>query len=141
MNREHRDVPRPQVAVGAVTVVEGALLLVRRTNPPEAGRWTIPGGKLEPGESVPEAVEREVLEETGLRVHCGELIGWAERRGPNHHFVILDFAVTLDHESARSPVAAGDTDAAAWVHLASVADQDLVSGLEDFLRGHGVLAD
>jgi acetyl-CoA carboxylase carboxyl transferase subunit beta len=129
------------VAVGAVAVVDGALLLVRRRHPPEPGRWTLPGGKLEPGESVPEAVEREVLEETGLRVHCGALVGWAERRGPGHHFVILDFAVAVDGETVPPLVAAGDADAAAWVDLGAVGAHDLVSGLEDFLRGHGVLAD
>jgi len=131
--------PTPVVAVGAVAVVDGSLLLVRRANPPEPGRWTVPGGRLEAGESVPEAVEREVLEETGLRVRCGELVGWAERRVPGHHFVILDFAVALEGPSLLPPVAGGDAADAAWVTLGAVAGHDLVTGLEDFLRRHGVL--
>ncbi len=134
--------PVPVVAVGAVAVVDGSLLLVRRANPPEPGRWTVPGGRLEAGESVPEAVVREVMEETGLRVRCGELVGWAERRGPGQHFVVLDFAVALEGAalpSLPSPVAGGDAADAAWVALGAVAAHDLVSGLEDFLRRHGVL--
>jgi len=132
--------PRPEVAVGAVAVVDGALLLVRRARPPEPGRWTVPGGRVEPGESVPQAVEREVLVETGVTVSCGELIGWAERRGRDHHFVILDFAVTVEEETASAAVAGGDADAVAWVDLGAVGTHDLVSGLEAFLRRHGVLA-
>lgn len=128
---------RPEVAVGAVAVVRGSLLLVRRGRPPEAGRWSVPGGRVEPGETVAEAVVREVAEETGLAVRCGELVGWAERRGPAYHFVILDFAVEVDGGGA--PVAGGDAAAARWVPLAEVASMDLVSGLADFLRRHGVL--
>ena len=53
-------------------------------------RW--PGGA---GRAASEAVVRELAEETGLRVRCGDLVGWAERIGPEHHYVILDFRVEL----------------------------------------------
>ncbi|HXX90640.1 MAG TPA: NUDIX hydrolase [Acidimicrobiales bacterium] len=129
--------PRPVAAVGAVAVRDGALLLVRRAHAPERGRWSLPGGRVEPGESVAEALVREVYEETGLRVRCGALVGWAERRGPGHHFVILDFAVTVD--GPAQPTASSDATAAAWVVLEDVAGLDLVSGLEAFLVNHGVL--
>ena len=128
----------PVVAVGGVAVVNGALLLVQRATDPQSGRWTIPGGRVEAGEHVAQAVERELLEETGLRVRCGPLLGWAERTGPGYHFVILDFTVeVLGH--ASEPEAGGDAAAVAWVSLEDVPDVSLVEGLEEFLRSHGVL--
>jgi 8-oxo-dGTP diphosphatase len=129
--------PLPVVAVGGIAVVDGALLLVQRARPPAVGRWTVPGGRVEPGESVTTAVERELLEETGLTVRCGNLVGWAERRGPDHHFVILDFAVTT--AGRGSPMAGSDAAAVAWVPLDEVTGQGLVEGLGDFLLAHGVL--
>lgn len=127
--------PRPELAVGAVAVCDGALLLVRRGRPPEAGRWSLPGGRLESGETVAAAVEREVMEETGLQVRCGKLIGWVERIGAGHHFVILDFAVVV---SAGTLQAGGDADETAWVPLGELRQVELVSGLADFLEAHGV---
>jgi ADP-ribose pyrophosphatase YjhB (NUDIX family) len=127
----------PVVAVGGVAVVDGALLLVRRGKPPEAGRWTIPGGRVEMGESLAEAVERELLEETGLDVHCGRLRGWSERIVPGYHYVILDFDVTVAGDP--TPAAGGDAVAVSWVLLGEVVSIDTVSGLVEFLRDHGVL--
>jgi 8-oxo-dGTP diphosphatase len=127
--------PRPEVAVGAIAVRDGALLLVRRGRPPEAGRWSLPGGRLEAGETLRAAVEREVLEETGLEARCGELVGWVERMGPAHHFVILDFAVTV--EPGR-PQAGGDAAEVAWVPLGELGRVELVSGLAEFLADHQV---
>jgi 8-oxo-dGTP diphosphatase len=128
----------PVVAVGGVAVVEGSLLLVQRATHPQAGRWTIPGGHVEPGESLASAVEREMLEETGLRVACGAFLGWVERMGPGYHFVILDFTVAVP-DGAAPPVAGGDAGAVAWVSLADVPAMSLVDGVEEFLRTHGVL--
>lgn len=130
-------VPVPVVAVGGVAVAEGALLLVQRANPPGAGCWTVPGGRVEPGESVTAAVEREVFEETALEVRCGAFLGWAERRGDDYHFVILDFEVSLS--GPQTPHAGGDATAVAWVPLAEVAGMSLVEGLQPFLEEHGVL--
>jgi acetyl-CoA carboxylase carboxyl transferase subunit beta len=129
--------PAPVVAVGGVAVVGDALLLVRRRHPPEAGRWSLPGGRVEPGESVAEAVERELWEETSLRVRCGAFLGWVERRGPDFHFVILDF--TVSSVGPRAVTAGGDAKAAAWVPLGEVPSLDLVSGMAEFLKDHGVL--
>ena len=128
----------PQVAVGGVAVEGDAVLLVRRGRPPQAGRWSIPGGRVERGETLAGAVERELLEETGLSVRCGPFLGWVERIGPEHHFVILDFEVKVAPGDA-SPRAGGDALEAAWVPRHDVAALDLVDGLEAFLRHHGVL--
>ncbi len=128
----------PVVAVGGVAVRDGALLLVRRGTEPQAGRWTVPGGHVEPGETLASAVERELGEETGLRVRCGPFLGWAERLGPGYHFVILDFTVWLPDDPGVT-VAGGDAAAVAWVPLSQVPSVPLVEGLEEFLRSHGVI--
>lgn len=131
-------VPRPEVCVGAVVVDSDDLLLVRRGRGPAQGEWSIPGGRVEPGETLAEAVVRELAEETGLEGVCEDLVGWVERVGEGHHFVILDFRVTVLER--RDPVAGDDAAEAQWVPLASVADQRLVDGLAEFLYDHGIIA-
>jgi len=137
---------RPVVAVGAVALVDDTLLLVRRGRGPAQGQWSVPGGRVEPGEPLHLAVVRETLEETGLEVVVDRFVGWVERfSSPDeaagedpHHFVILDFAVTLLDVDA--PVVAGDDAAEArWVPLADIADLDLVDGLYEFLHDIDVL--
>ena len=127
----------PTVAVGAIVVVGERLLLVRRGRQPASGRWSVPGGRVEGGETLAEAVVRELAEETGLEGVCGELVGWVERIDDDHHFVILDFAVTLLDD--REPVAGDDAAEVAWVPLGDVAEQALVDGLAEFLHLHGVI--
>lgn len=130
----------PQVAVGAVVVSGGALLLVRRGHPPEEGRWSIPGGRVEDGEAPADAVARETLEETGLAVRCGGFLGWVDRVGPDHHFVILDFLAEPVAAGPRPEIrAGGDAAEVAWVALSEVTARELVSGLASFLRARGVL--
>jgi 8-oxo-dGTP diphosphatase len=131
--------PLPQLCVGAVVVEEGRLLLVRRGRGPGEGRWSVPGGRVEAGEEVEEAVARELREETGLAGRCRRLLGWAERVGPDHHFVILDFLV--DVTTAGTLAAGGDAAEVAWVPLDALEDRPLVDGLAAFLREHGVLGD
>ena len=72
---------RPEVCVGAIAVEEGRLLLVRRGHGPAAGEWSIPGGRVEAGELLAEAVVRELLEETGVEGVCDRMVGWVERIG------------------------------------------------------------
>lgn len=130
--------PRPEVCVGAVVVHEGALLLVERGRGMAVGSWSIPGGRVEPGESVADAVVREVGEETGLAVTCGRFLGFAERRDDEHHVVILDFVATVDGPAAAR--AGDDAAAVAWVPLGEVAGHPgLVPGLAAFLADHGVI--
>ncbi|MBW3614570.1 MAG: NUDIX domain-containing protein [Actinobacteria bacterium] len=128
---------RPEVCVGAIVVDEGELLVVRRGLGPGGGKWSIPGGRVEAGETLAEAVVRELEEETGLEGVCESLVGWAERIGAGYHHVILDFRITLLERAV--PTAGGDAAEAAWVSLAEVAELNLVEGLAEFLHDHGIL--
>ena len=127
----------PEVCVGAIAVDSDRLLLIRRGHGPGAGEWSVPGGRVERGETLAEAVVRELLEETGLEGVCDDLVGWVERVGEEHHFVILDFRVTI--LDPRDPVAGADAAEAAWIDLTQVADLRLVEGLAEFLHEHGIL--
>ena len=129
--------PPPQVCVGAIAVDNGRLLLVRRGRGPAAGQWSVPGGRVGPGETLAEAVVRELAEETGVEGVCGPLVDWVERIGDDHHFVILDF--TVEVLEATEPVAGDDAAEAAWVPLDEVAELELVEGLAEFLHIHGIL--
>ncbi len=131
---------RPEVCVGAIAVAGERLLLVRRGNGPAAGEWSVPGGRVEAGETLAEAVVRELAEETGIEGVCDRLVGWVERIGPDSHFVILDFAVTVLVDPEVPPIAGGDAAEAAWVPLAEVAYLTLVEGLAEFLHEHGILS-
>lgn len=129
---------RPELCVGGVVLHDDSVLLIRRATEPGAGLWSVPGGRVEFGETMTAAVERELLEETGLTVQCGDLIGWVERASATHHFVIFDFAAELVG-TATEPSAATDASEAAWVPLTEVAELPLVDGLADFLGEHGVI--
>jgi ADP-ribose pyrophosphatase YjhB (NUDIX family) len=129
--------PRPELAVGAVAVDADRLLLVRRGHGPAAGEWSVPGGRVEFGETLVEAVVREVREETGLDALCGPEIGWVERISDEHHFVIVDFLVTvLDPDE---PVAGDDAAEVRWVPVDDVPGLRLVEGLAAFLDEHGIV--
>ncbi|MGH9118776.1 MAG: NUDIX hydrolase [Acidimicrobiales bacterium] len=128
---------RPVVCVGAVAVDDGRLLMIKRGHGPAFGEWSVPGGRVEPGETLAEAVVREVAEETGLDVVCGDLVGWVERIGGDHHYVILDFRVTVLDD--RPPAAGTDASEAAWVPLHEVGELQVTEGLVEFLHEHGIV--
>ncbi len=128
---------RPEACVGAIATDGNRLLLVRRGRGAAAGTWSVPGGRVEGGETLAEAVLRELAEETGLEALCGDVVGWVERIDDTHHFVIFDFAVTVIGE--LEPVAGDDAAEAAWVDLTDVADLRLADGLAEFLHDHGIL--
>lgn len=87
---------RPVTAVGAIVLDDaGRVLVVRRGRPPGEGLWSLPGGKVEAGERLADAVVREVREETGLEVACGRLVEVVERFGDDWHYVILDYLCEL----------------------------------------------
>ena len=125
------------MAVGAVVVRDGRLLLVRRGRGVAAGAWSLPGGRVEGGERLEDALLRELREETGLRGRAAGLCGIAEREFGEEHFIILDYWV----EAPDGEAAAGD-DAAdvRWLRASDLEELDLVDGLLGFLREHGVLA-
>jgi 8-oxo-dGTP diphosphatase len=106
---------------------DGRLLLVRRRNEPGAGLWSVPGGRVEAGESDAEAVVREMAEETGLVVEPGALVGTV-RRGP---YVIADYRCAVVGGVLR---AGDDAAEARWCDAAALADLPLVPLLYDTLR-------
>jgi ADP-ribose pyrophosphatase YjhB (NUDIX family) len=100
----------------------GRLLLVRRANDPGRGRWSVPGGRVEPGEDDASALVREMAEETGLVVRPGPLVGRV-RRGP---FDILDYRCTVLGGTLR---AGDDALEARWCALADLDRLLLVEGV------------
>jgi 8-oxo-dGTP diphosphatase len=129
--------PRIPCVGAIITDGDGRLLLIKRGHDPEAGRWSLPGGRIEPGESDEQAVVREVREETGLWVTPGRLIGAVERPGRDGAVVdIRDYAATV----AGGELAAGDDAAdARWVDPRDLDHLPLTSGLAETLSGWGVL--
>ena len=127
---------RPELCVGAVATRTNELLMVRRATEPGRGRWAVPGGRVEAGETMAEAVVRELEEETGLLGVCGPLVGWTEITD-GHHYVVLDFEVTVLDSS--EPVAGDDAVEAAWVPVWTVPELDLVDGLAEFLADAGII--
>lgn len=125
----------PQLAVGVVVVDSGKLLMVRRAREPGTGLWSVPGGRVEPGEHLNVAAAREVREETGLTVEIGRLLGILEVVG-DPHYVILDFTASLTE--AREPVAGDDVTEVRWVPLDDVSNLDCTPRLCETLRGWGV---
>src|SRR5262249_18372625 len=119
---------KPIVGIGGVVIEGGRALLIRRGSEPLKGRWSIPGGTLELGETLVEGTERELLEETGLAVRVLDLIEIferinfgrgtdepsttpAERRRPRFHFVIADYRC---ERISGDAVAGGDVTDVAW---------------------------
>jgi len=116
MGREYPE--RPLVGIGGVVIEDGRALLIRRASEPLRGHWSIPGGTLELGESLPSGVARELQEETGLEVRVLDLIEVFDRifpaepappgdppRGPRFHYVIVDY---LCERISGEPRAGGD---------------------------------
>jgi mutator protein MutT len=127
----------PVVAVGAIVIHADQLLLVRRGRGAAQGRWAVPGGRVEAGETLAEAVVRELAEETGLEGVCGPFVGWVELIDGEHHHVVLDFEVTVLDPSTL--VAGDDAAEVAWVPLHDVVDWPLAPGLAEFLADHDLI--
>jgi 8-oxo-dGTP diphosphatase len=126
----------PQIAVGAIIVRDDALLMVKRAHDPGRGLWSIPGGRLEHGEYITDALTREVKEETGVDVAVGDMVGILEVVG-DPHYVVLDFLA--EPAGDAPPRAAQDAAEARWVPLDDVAALDCTPRFVETLRGWGVL--
>jgi 8-oxo-dGTP diphosphatase len=129
--------PKPELAVSAAIFREGKVLVVRRAGAPAMGLWTLPGGRVEVGETLVEAIRREVTEETTLTIDVLGLAGYREIILPEalsdrgRHFVILPFAarwiageIVLNNELSDSR----------WLAVDAVAGLPTTEGLVDILR-------
>ena len=116
---------------------QGRLLLIKRGHAPAAGLWSLPGGRIEPGETDAEALVREMREETGLVIEAGQLIGTARRPAQDGSvFDIRDYAATVIGGTLRPGDDAAD---ARWVDASELAALPLTGGLAETLTGWGVL--
>jgi 8-oxo-dGTP diphosphatase len=124
--------------VGAVaTDVQGRLLMIKRGHEPGAGLWSIPGGRIKPGETDAEALIREMLEETSLTVEVGRLLGRVQRPFLDGAVIdIRDYAVTVTGGTLRPGDDAAD---ARWVAAADLNSLAITEGLIDALTDWGVL--
>ena len=129
-SREYPDLPR--VGVGAVVLDGDRVLLVRRGKAPSFGKWSIPGGLVELGETSQEAARREVLEECGIDVRIGAVAGVLDRviRDPDgrvrYHWVLVDYVAYPDSVAVT---AGSDAAEAQWVRVDDVPRYDTTDGL------------
>jgi 8-oxo-dGTP diphosphatase len=124
--------------VGAVIKDDqGRLLLIKRGHAPGAGLWSLPGGRIEPGETDAEALVREMREETGLAVHAGRLLGTVRRPAQGDVLDIRDYAATVTGGMLR---AGDDAAEARWVAASEMESLPMTEGLVEALTSWGVLS-
>ena len=127
----------PVPAIGVAGIVFNAdqqVLLIKRNQPPAMGMWSIPGGKLEAGESMSAACRREIKEETGLDTEIQNIVAVVERRIENFHYVIIDYLALLADQQNVKPTAQSDVAEAAWISLDDLASYNLVPGLAEIIQ-------
>lgn len=131
---------RPVPSVAAIIIEDGNILLIRRGREPSKGKWSIPGGRMEWGESLADAVKREVLEETGLEIEPGAIAGVYDLIIPNgdeieYHYVIIDY---YGKKVGGELAAADDAADARWVPIAELESYDLAEHLKERLVEMGL---
>ena len=141
MSREYPDHPR--VGVGAVVLHRRRVLLVRRGGQPSAGKWTLPGGLVELGETTAGAIQRELTEECGISVRLGGVAGIVDRivrdasGRVRYHYVLVDYLAFADSERVT---AGSDAAEACWVDVDRVVELDVTDGLVDMIQRAMALA-
>lgn len=130
-NSSRRYPPRPVLGVGALIFEDGKVLLVERGREPLAGYWSLPGGCVETGERLEDAISREVLEETGLQVSVGAVATVFERLMPDeaghyeYHYVLVDFYCT---PIAGTLKPGDDSSQVQWFQLADLGSLRMTEG-------------
>jgi 8-oxo-dGTP diphosphatase len=125
---------RPQLAVSAAIFREGKVLVVRRARSPAKGFYSLPGGRVEFGETLHAALHREIAEETALTIEIAGLAAWREVMPTTEgggHFVILSFAA---HWSAGEPALNEELDDCRWIAPDALDELKTTPGLLDVLR-------
>jgi 8-oxo-dGTP diphosphatase len=128
---------KPVVGVGALILDGDKILLEQRKNEPSKGKWSVPGGLVELGESMEDAVVREVKEETGLDVYEPRLVdvvnyvSYGERGAVMYHYVIVDYLVAV---RSGKPKAASDAAALKWVPFNELEQYDLTESFRQFFE-------
>ena len=126
--------PRPQLAVSAAIFRDGKVLLVRRARSPARGFYSLPGGRVEFGESLHTALHREVDEETALRIQIVGLAGWREvlpGASGGGHYLIMSFAARW---AAGEPVLNEEHDDFKWLSVHEFGDLKLTGGLIEVVQ-------
>ena len=125
----------PQLAVSAAIFRDGKVLLVRRARSPGKGFYSLPGGRVEFGESLHTALHREVDEETGLKIEIVELAGWREvlpvAGSGGGHYLIMSFAARW---TAREPVLNDEHDDFKWLAPEAIGDLKVTGGLLEVIE-------
>jgi 8-oxo-dGTP diphosphatase len=137
--REYPD--RPLVGVGAAVMKGDMLLLIKRAKEPGKGLWSIPGGLVELGESVRETARRETMEETGIEVEVGELLGvfdsptYDEKGRLRFHYILIDFSARPVGGSLKGSSEIQDLK---WVRTDEIKQYELTSVLGKLLEKMGL---
>lgn len=129
----------PIPAVAAVIVRNGEILLVKRGTEPSKGKWSVPGGCIEWGETLSDALTREIREETGLEIEIVRLIGVSELIVDSeaaYHYVLIDYLARAVGGNLRPGSDAMD---AQWVSVDQLSNYELTPHLHECLREAGVL--
>ncbi|HSF07677.1 MAG TPA: NUDIX hydrolase [Methylomirabilota bacterium] len=141
MSREYPAYPR--VGVGAVVLNHRRVLLVRRGGQPSSGRWSLPGGLVELGETTAEAVRREIREECGIEITVVGVAGVIDRITRDaegrvrYHYLLVDY---LAFPQSEAIVAGTDAAECRWVEIERLGDLDTTDGLADMIRRAEALA-
>ena len=123
----------PQLAVSAVIFRDGKILLVRRAKSPARGFYSLPGGRVEFGESLHTALHREVDEETALKIASVDLAGWREvlpGTGGGGHYLIMSFAARW---ISGEPVLNHEHDDFKWLAPDGLGDLKVTGGLQEVI--------